>query len=135
MDSRSFRDHNSRVARPIELRSKKGCKKTSRETIHTLNVKNRFTTNRVKRDTKLPKKGSRVKKRALHSRALELKSLELKKGLSILELSSWNLSSWKKGSPFKGQKGLSILELWPRKLLELIKLKKIIFCFKKIQKI
>ena len=44
MDSRSFHGHNSRPASPIELRSNKVCKKTSRGTMYALlDFKNRFT--------------------------------------------------------------------------------------------
>jgi hypothetical protein len=49
----SFRGHNSRMARPIKLSSKNGIIRQSSGVIHTLDVKNRFTSNRVTRDTKL----------------------------------------------------------------------------------
>jgi hypothetical protein len=51
MDSRGFRSHNSRMAGPIELSSNNGIMRKSRGTTYTLEVKNRFTSNRVTRDT------------------------------------------------------------------------------------
>jgi hypothetical protein len=56
-ESRSFRDHNSSMAGSIKLRSKNRIMRQSSGTIHTLDVKNRFTSNRVTRDTKLSKNG------------------------------------------------------------------------------
>jgi hypothetical protein len=53
MDSRGFRDHNSRMVGPIELSLKNGLMRQSRGTTYTLDVKNRFTWKRVTRDTKL----------------------------------------------------------------------------------
>jgi hypothetical protein len=53
MDSRGFRCHNSRPAGPIGMSSKNGLMRQSRGTIHMLDAKNRFTSNRVTRDIKL----------------------------------------------------------------------------------